>query len=210
MIRIAIVGPRKFLPSTEPTARALCHYLVTLYLGPTTTERESLCRGYPPKRLRESLTARGCKPPLTYQIPSDPITIVTGDCPTGIDAWVKEYGERAVVIHKAQWKIEGLQAGLNRNTRVVSDVDWVEAIWDSRSTGSLDTISKAYQVNKLRWVYQVAGDCVGAIPGHAWDPRVEALVREYKYMSTRNIHGYTNLGETIRKVLRKVTTRMEW
>lgn len=212
MTRIAIVGSRRFGVGTQPVARALTRYLVSTYLDERSSDRARLCEGYPPDRLCDSLAARSITPPQSVQIPDVPITIVTGDCPSGVDAWAKETAgpQGRIAIHVADWHGDQLTAGPRRNTRVVNDCDWVEAIWDSRSTGALDTIAKAHRAGKLRWVYQVAGKCVGAIPGHRWDHRVEALVREYKRMSRENIYSTSNLAETIRKVLGKVTSRMEW
>jgi hypothetical protein len=74
--------------------------------------------------------------------------IITGDCPTGVDAYVlqlaKELGFE-FETHHAGWKTFGKPAGPRRNSRIIDRgrPDEVYAIVAPSSRGSWDTVNKA-------------------------------------------------------------------
>lgn len=74
--------------------------------------------------------------------------IVTGDCPTGVDAYVVQIAQELgfeYEVHGAGWKTFGKGAGPRRNARLIERgrPDLVIAIVTPTSVGSRDTVAKA-------------------------------------------------------------------
>lgn len=78
--------------------------------------------------------------------------ILTGSCPTGVDALVREEFPRAQV-YAADWS-QGRKAGPLRNARLVADADVVYVFRSAgRSPGSDDVIRHALRLRKELHVY---------------------------------------------------------
>lgn len=74
------------------------------------------------------------------------VVVVTGDCPTGVDAYVatvcRELGV-PVVVHRADWDTHGKAAGPLRNSEIVEGCDRLIALPAADSRGTFDSINKA-------------------------------------------------------------------
>lgn len=76
----------------------------------------------------------------------DEIEILVGDCPTGIDLFVREYCKQAEVTYTvfvADWDNHGKAAGPIRNAELVKDANILIAFWDGKSKGTLSAITEA-------------------------------------------------------------------
>jgi len=56
----------------------------------------------------------------------------------------REYLKKEPVIFRADWDTHGKSAGFIRNTIIINNAGYVIAFWDGKSTGTLDSIKKAY------------------------------------------------------------------
>lgn len=70
-----------------------------------------------------------------------------GDCPTGVDAWVRENLDREPAIYEAHWEQLGKAAGPERNRRMLltpTKADLLLAFpWVEGSRGTRDCIRQA-------------------------------------------------------------------
>ena len=81
-----------------------------------------------------------------------PVRIITGDCPTGVDALVGALED--VRVYVADWLSYGKSAGPRRNARLVADADIVLAFrMPGRSPGTDDVIRQALRARKELHVY---------------------------------------------------------
>jgi len=55
-------------------------------------------------------------------------------------------------IYKPDWNKYKKAAGIYRNTDIISNSDIIIAFWDGQSKGTLDSINKAQQYNKILWI----------------------------------------------------------
>lgn len=88
----------------------------------------------------------------------DGVQFVTGDCPTGVDAFVRELLQGRCTVHYANWNLHGESAGPRRNTEVVRDCSELIALVDGRleeSRGTADTVKKARRAGKKVTVWEV-------------------------------------------------------
>lgn len=82
-------------------------------------------------------------------------TIVVSGGARGVDTWAEVAAERRGLqteiyrVTAADWERIGKSAGRRRNAVVVEKADWVVAFWDGASPGTLDTICKARDADKL-------------------------------------------------------------
>lgn len=75
--------------------------------------------------------------------------IVSGGA-VGADTLAELYAKNngiETLIHYADWQEHGKAAGPIRNTQIVNDADFILAFWDGKSTGTKDSINKAYKTN---------------------------------------------------------------
>jgi hypothetical protein len=71
---------------------------------------------------------------------------VTGDCPSGADAFCRELIEdEFVTVHKADWNTYGKSAGPKRNQKIIDDADELIAflVEGQPCKGTRDSIRKA-------------------------------------------------------------------
>lgn len=84
---------------------------------------------------------------LNRVITTFPSTIVHGACPTGADAFACEYAKRGDhndEPHPADWQKHAKSAGPIRNREMAAaGADLCIALWDGRSKGTLDMITRA-------------------------------------------------------------------
>lgn len=86
-------------------------------------------------------------------------SVVTGDCPTGVDAFVRKFMGDRCEVHECEkspltgrWIHKG--AGMERNSRVVAAADRVVVIfWRVVSPGSYDVAVKAMKFHKPLQTY---------------------------------------------------------
>lgn len=86
------------------------------------------------------------------QIIGEDDEVLVGDCPTGIDLFVREFcKEREVpfTVFVADWNKYGRAAGPIRNGQMVEEADLLIAFWDGNSKGTLSAITQAVK-KKLR------------------------------------------------------------
>ena len=84
----------------------------------------------------------------------------------GVDTWAEDefrkMGGRVVSI-RPNYNKHGRGAPLARNTEIVLGSDSVAAFWDEKSTGTLDTLTKAVKAHKPLAVFGEDGNLLGAI-----------------------------------------------
>lgn len=79
-------------------------------------------------------------------------TAVVSGGAKGADTLAERYAEKnnlKKIIYYPDWDRHGKQAGFLRNTTIIEDADIVFAFWDGYSRGTLDSINKAKQRNKI-------------------------------------------------------------
>lgn len=89
------------------------------------------------------------------------ISILVGDCPSGVDKIVRRYARRKkipIAVYEAAWSTYGKGAGPLRNRKMVQDCDYFVAIWDGKSKGTLSAIKAAIDYTKSFQVI-VINDC---------------------------------------------------
>lgn len=64
------------------------------------------------------------------------------------ERYAKEYNLNLVRL-LPDWKGRGRVAGLERNTEIVAQADYVLAFWDGKSKGTRDTIRKTQKTSKV-------------------------------------------------------------
>lgn len=72
--------------------------------------------------------------------------IVSGGCPSGADAFAKEYARISDIVYEeypADWKKHGLAAGPIRNEEMVKVADLMIVFWDGKSSGTKNIINLA-------------------------------------------------------------------
>lgn len=77
----------------------------------------------------------------------------------GVDTLAEKYCQDNNIPYSTyypNWKLFGRGAGVIRNSRIVDDCDKLIAIWDGKSRGTLDSITKAIEARKLLFVYNVS------------------------------------------------------
>lgn len=78
------------------------------------------------------------------------LRLVSGACPSGADyiaeLWAKKKGV-PILLFPADWS-QGKGAGFKRNLEIVKAADAVVAFWDGASKGTVDSIEKAWRMNK--------------------------------------------------------------
>jgi hypothetical protein len=84
-----------------------------------------------------------------YESKNGTITTIISGGAKGADSLAEKYAEKyhkKLVIHHAIWKKNGVynpRAGLERNTLIVNDADYIIAFPSKTSKGTYDTINKA-------------------------------------------------------------------
>jgi hypothetical protein len=76
----------------------------------------------------------------------------------GVDSLGNQYAKMNNIplrIFKAEWKKYGKSAGPRRNQQMVDEADALIALWDFKSIGTKDTITKAQQKNLKVFVYGI-------------------------------------------------------
>lgn len=76
------------------------------------------------------------------------VSILVGDCPTGVDRCVARYcAERGApaIIYYGRDNVPWPSKGPERNGRMIADADWLIAFWDGRvdRCGTFDAIKQA-------------------------------------------------------------------
>ena len=82
--------------------------------------------------------------------------IVSGGCPTGVDASAKNYASNKCMGYKefpADWNKNGKAAGPIRNKQIAEYSDCLLLIWDGESKGSLSMKNEMLKLGKP--VYEV-------------------------------------------------------
>lgn len=74
------------------------------------------------------------------------IELVTGGCPTGVDAWVKDWWRPT--IFQADWNKHGKAAGPIRNKEMANYGDALLLIWDGESRGSKNMKEEMLKLKK--------------------------------------------------------------
>lgn len=89
--------------------------------------------------------------------------ILVGDCPTGVDNLTIRFAKSNNIPHVvfvADWKTYGKSAGPIRNKEMMQAASFIEdkivvAIWDGKSKGTKDAITKARQLKLDVKIYLV-------------------------------------------------------
>jgi hypothetical protein len=76
----------------------------------------------------------------------EPVTLVVGDCPTGVDAIATAEASKLgwrIERHVAYWRVEGTRAGPNRNQRMAdSGIDAAYGFPTANSSGTWDCVRR--------------------------------------------------------------------
>jgi len=83
--------------------------------------------------------------------------LISGGCPTGADAFAKEYAQIADIVYEeypANWKKHGLAAGPLRNQQIVMAANLLVAFWDGVSEGTKNAIELAAHYKVPTIVYR--------------------------------------------------------
>lgn len=82
--------------------------------------------------------------------------IISGGCPKGADNFAERIARELgvmIIIHHANWKKHGKEAGIIRNTKIANESDWLIAcVSKDRTGGTEDTIRKYMRLGKNAWV----------------------------------------------------------
>lgn len=92
-----------------------------------------------------------------------PDDIIISGGAKGVDRLAERYANEndiECVVYKPDWDKYGKQAGLIRNGTIVEDSDYIVAIWDGESKGTMDTIHKAEVANKQVMKFVIVKDYV--------------------------------------------------
>lgn len=77
--------------------------------------------------------------------------VVSGGTTQGVDSFAERYASEhsiPTVIFKPDWAKYGKSAGFIRNKDIVERADFVLAVWDGESRGTLDSINHACKLGK--------------------------------------------------------------
>ena len=82
---------------------------------------------------------------------STEVTEVVSGGAKGVDSFAERYASEhdiPTVIYKPEWAKYGKRAGYIRNKDIVERADFVLAVWDGESRGTLDSINHARKLGK--------------------------------------------------------------
>ncbi len=94
---------------------------------------------------------------ISKYIPEETTVIISGGA-RGIDTLASEYADMnniPVIVFKPEYKEYGKGAPLVRNKLIVETADFIVAIWDGQSKGTLFTINYAKKLNKPIKIYMI-------------------------------------------------------
>ena len=94
---------------------------------------------------------------ISRYIPEETTVIISGGA-RGIDTLASEYADMydiPIIVFTPEYREYGKAAPLVRNRLIVEEADFIVAIWDGRSKGTLFTINYAKKLNKPVKVYMI-------------------------------------------------------